>query len=99
MTRIEELKEDIQSLEEFIEIADEKLEKLERLIELTHSMISNPTLKRNELKALVSEYCRISEIIDDAKVDMRDKKLQIERLEKSDEGSSGIKKCYLVIEL
>ena len=95
---IEELKESIDSLNDFIDLAETKLDKLANMIIFSKLSRTDETVVKKEIRELCTEYCRISGLIDEARVDIEDLELQIERMKKSD-GNPGIKVCHVVIKL
>lgn len=96
---IEELNESIDSLNDFIDLAETKLDKLSNMIIFSKLSRTDETVIKKEIRELCTEYCRISGLIDEARVDIEDLELQIERMKKSESGNPGIKLCHLVIEL
>lgn len=98
---IEELKESIDSLNDFIDLAETKLDKLSNMIIFSKLSRTDETVVKKEIRELCTEYCRISGLIDEARVDIEDLELQIERMKKSESKNDipGIKVCHLVIEL
>lgn len=96
---IEELKENIDSLNDFIDLAETKLDKISNMIIFSKLSCADETVAKKEIRELCTEYCRISGLIDEARVDIEDLELQIERMKESKNDIPGIKVCHLIIEL
>lgn len=91
------LKEQIEDLESFIEIASMKRIKVYTIIAAKFMNPERKAIKVSELRELFGEYCRISDLIDEARVDIEDLELQIERLKNDKKSKSGIKECCILI--
>lgn len=97
--KIEELKERIEYLQNFIEIAREKMEKYACLFAVVYASSDDIVESRSKLNEYASGFSRISSLVDEAKVEIEDLELQIERLNENKEDKPKDINYYILIGL